>query len=514
MPNMDDISFWDSSPYTHRGGLWSDAARSDKPMSPLPHEEKPPASGSSVASDGKRPAEAEEQIFGTAPPGEALRAVSATSSPDDSSKRARRRSWFSVGDGLDGGGVRDDDVASASRGRKNRTGSIDQKTGGNMTNLFANNAMPAMVGEQDDVEHLSLRYSPRSSSVHSQTRSSRPQSVSSSPGDEANCLSESSAMSVSTSTATPVLPPASPRSLTDVSTTSLLSTLRLDKQKLGDTVREAMRKWGDNLTTLRKDMKRGAPQEELPDAGPMEDRARIEGVRHRANYADVRASVAMRKQASETERRASSPVPIPRQESRSSSGHVSSSPGSAVAGGDAHAAARLSRSLGDEGTGSYDRDFRYDGDERVEAPVIYTQPSEVRTMTIPAVQSDDGPEDFPSESKTTISRLWRSRTVSGQSQLPKAQANTQPEETRAPAAPLASTVVASKPVPPPLPPRSMTTTTVLVKGGSTSSDGSVLPASNGEIAVEVEGGTPGPEPEPGAVRQPGMKPPLPPRRSR
>lgn len=521
MPNMDDISFFDSSPYAHRGGLWSDAARYEKsepsPTSPEAESVKPVASepelSTSATSDEatsppiKRSQSAEDLVveassLDTVP---VIRSVSGTS--ESNLKASRRRSWFSAGGDDSDVGEEEVEESDGVRGRRSRTTSIAtprQEVPGSTSP-----AKPADEVEVDDETpgFLSPQYQGRSSSAHSQThsRSSRTGSISSSVGGDefSNYLSDSGAASKS------------PRHSVGSSTaSSFLSTLKskaADKQALSNSAKEAMRKWGVNWG-LKKDNNVNGSQDDVPDTGPSDTRIRTDSTHGRPSYAEVRAAVTERKERRDDG--GSAPIPIPNgkgmRSTSASSGHMASSTGAnaspplLIHGGSSEGsssskfvAPSLSRSATENVLGDplKDRDFTDVTEEHHRPSIIHTQPSQAR-MTIPGIHASHRGEPLsmgniapptPSpESKSkgpaiqSMYRLWKSPILTGQQQGSDNQPTTRTEtdERNGDVAPLSlSAEVASpppRPLPPPLPPRGISSS-VVVKHTADSLKDSIAP---------------------------------------
>ncbi|KAI6112492.1 hypothetical protein EDD16DRAFT_1693882 [Pisolithus croceorrhizus] len=562
LPNMDDISFWDSTPYEHRGGLWSDAARTEKPVTTLSEEAKTDVPPTSAVSEEK------ESLM--AQPTQSVGALAAeTPLPDRSStvcsapascsldsgnpKSSAPRSWFGLGEIIDNDDAKDGQDTGIPRGRRSRAQSAAEGSTTPSSGATAAPVSGALDTEEDAPKYLSPNFSPRSSSAHSQARSSRTHSVSSSVGGDSNPVSDSSAGSASQS----------PRhSFGTVSTTSsFLLTLKskaADKQALSNTARETIRKWGSNWATLRRDISRSGTQDEVPDAGPADQRSRSDSAHARPSYAEVRAAVAARREQhgqAEGAHNASSPIPIPQTGSLRTgdsvnSRSVDSSLGKTSDGVSASSKASgmaLSRSTGDKNAEPfYDHDF---GDDHPGPSPIHTQPSQARTMTIPGIHASHrgeimsignvAPPPHQAENKpkaTTIQsmyRLWKSPTLSGQQDGSESQTSARCEgmDRNQDVTPLAlssdSTPPSSKPVPPPLPPRTAFAAKLtpdlietrdligrpplptLQSGLASDVDGVLdreLPVSRSspEHVIEVA--------EPAQMRSPDSKPPLPPRR--
>jgi len=485
MPNMDDISFWDSTPYAHRGGLWSDAARTEKQMTTVVEEENARVSvttGVSKEPTSPPPILRTDSLATEVLSSDALsilRPEPTIDSSDTSPQPRRTQSWLGMGEESDHEGATAGDDSGNSRGRRSRATSSALREEGNVTpsaNATAS-ASDVLDDEHDIFRYLSPQYSPRSSSAHS--RSSRTHSISSSTGDECNPLSDSSAPSTSRG----------PRhSFGAVTTTgSLLSTLKSkagDKQTLS-TARETIRKWGVNWATLRKDMGRTGMQEEMADSGPTYQRTRTESTHNRASYADVRAAVTARREQQnhfETEHNGSLPIPIPQTGSPSALGRPGSSSAGSSSGKNSEGVSRspgmtLSRSGGDQTCGPlYDHDFRDDLDDHPDSSPIHTQPSQARTMTIPGIHASHrgeimsmgniaaSPPSPENKLKTTtiqnMYRLWKSPTLSGQQQGAESQTSSDIEGKKHHDEDVTPFVLSSeptpppsKPVPPPLPPR-------------------------------------------------------------
>lgn len=522
MPNMDDISFFDSSQYAHRGGLWSDAARREKsePGSTSPEVESvKPVSESDLSSTVVTSEEATSPSIDYshstedhASPFETLPiARSATTGTSESNPKASlRRSWFSSGgDGSDVGEGETEESDSV-RGRRSRTTSTT--TPRQETPTTPSPAKPADKMELDDEtpEFLSPQYLGRSSSVHSQTRSrsSRTDSISSSVGgdESSNYLSDSGAASKS------------PRhSVSSTTASSFLSTLKskaADKQALSNSAKEAMRKLGVNWG-LKKDNSVSGSQDDVPDVGPSDARIRTDSTHGRPSYADVRAAVTERRERKDDG--GSAPIPIPNgkgmRSTSASSGHMSSSTGAPVSpplvsqGGSSEGsssskfvAPSLSRSATENVTSDplKDRDFTDVTEEHHRPSIIHTQPSQAR-MTIPGIHASHRGEPLsmgniaplpPTESRSkgpaipSMYRLWKSPILTGQQQGPDTQSTGHTEtevERNADVAPLSlSADVASpppRPIPPPLPPRAIPSD-VSVKQTPDSSRDSISPSTS------------------------------------
>lgn len=576
MPNMDDISFFDSSSYLHRGGLWSDAARrkqsepaststevEEKDVKPAASEaDLPSISGPSeeaTAPSIKRSVSAEDLAVDASSLGGVPVTRSATTGTSDSNvKASRRRSWFSSG-GEDSD-VGEDVEESDLRGRRSRATSSTTPKQDIPANSYLDKPTGELVLDEDKPGYLSPQYKGRSSSSHSlaRSRSSRADSVSSSVsvgGDESfNVLSDTSA------------PSKSPRPSTSSNTaSSLFSTLKskaADKQALSNSAKEAMRKWGVNWGGLKKDSSVNS-QDDVPDVGPSDSRIRTESTHGRPSYAEVRAAVAERRERRDDG--GSAPIPIPngkgKRATSPSSGHTSllsgapASPSHMMQGGSSEGsssskfvAPSLSRSA-TENDPLKDRDFTDVTEEHRRPSIIHTQPSQARTMTIPGIHASHrgepmsmgniAPSSTPPESKPkgpaiqSMYRLWKSPILTGQAQGSDNQSTptrADTDERNADVAPLSlSADVASpsgRPLPPPLPPRTVSVVPRTPDSSKDSAVPSVLPASEEMRGASppVQGSSnPSPEPaetsppagtsEPVIVKGPDNRPPLPPRRS-
>lgn len=487
---MDDISFFESVEYEHRGGLWADAVRLDKPMTaPTPEVATKPSANvvGSHPSEETVPstlvhAHSEEEPATETPSLDSIPIIHpVTTSSEKASATARRRSWFSPVTDIELHCEHTVEVEEEIvRGRTERSAGQD----GDLTPLPDTTTMqPSDVSDndQDAREYLS----PRSSSAHSHTRSrsSRAHSISSSVGGDepSNYLSDTSATSKS------------PRhSLGTSTTSSFLSTLKSkagDKQALSNTAKEAMRKWG--VWGLKKDNGGNPSPDDLPDVGPSDHRPRTEGTRGRQSYADMRAAVIERRERDQSEgmNGSASPIPIPQGSGRDKRRSPSLSGGRMASYSSGSTSPGLSRSLGDNVSSDpfKDRDFTEAVEENPAPSLIHTQPSQARTMTIPGIHASHRGEVMSMGNVASVSpapeskpkgptiqsmyRLWKSPILTGQliQEAQTSSSSTSPgrgetNDRNPDVAPLSLTpeVISppSRPVPPPLPPRTISSVAV------------------------------------------------------
>ncbi|KAJ7508647.1 hypothetical protein B0H11DRAFT_1792686 [Mycena galericulata] len=316
LPNMDDIAFFESSAYSHRGGIWSDATRREKPPTfvseqvqdedgsvasvPLPD---PPSAEKDTSA--LRSTQSAVDLIRDAPPDAVdLSWSSSFSSGGDSSSTHtnKRKSWLST--------VRHDDLQSLAeqdgpveedmlqRGR-----SVDVDKSQNPRSRSTPNAsdipQPESSEGSDDSHLQPTGRTSRSSSTWGHSKS--------------NSAEEASKPSSEPST--------SFRNGSSPTSSSFLATLRSrDKQVISNTAKETMRKWGVNWTGLMKDSGGSSTGDEIPDHGSFVSRLRQDtnnsvAQKARASYAEVRAAVAERRGRERgsdgSPGRTSSPIPIP-----------------------------------------------------------------------------------------------------------------------------------------------------------------------------------------------------------
>lgn len=356
MPNMDDIAFFESSKYHHRGGIWEDASRHDRPI-PSVSETTPEYTTSAPVLDGPVPAttltgpvpstlqrshSAEELAADTGPPLEGVPiARSATQEVNNDSNsslstgaslstvgngngngtgtsRSRRRTWFSSVGSADLGPLEDEsEVAMDEETDPPRGRSVEPDTStaprSKSTPESPRVEAPPTVAKEATPDYLSPNRQPRSSSRHSQ-RSSL-----SSTDDESPSTTDSTSKSKSQPTKTPSSSPRSNNILSS-SPSSFLSTLKsraaaADKQALSNQAKEAMRKWGVNWGGLRRDGGGNNANDDGHDTGASESRTggdSSNSQKARASYADVRAAVAERKEREKsTATEPTAPIAIP-----------------------------------------------------------------------------------------------------------------------------------------------------------------------------------------------------------
>ncbi|KAI0361106.1 hypothetical protein OH77DRAFT_1391703 [Trametes cingulata] len=360
MPNMDDIAFFESFPYQHRGGIWADASRQERV--PIPSEEAPSTDGTSTPASAPPPEAPKieladtdfppiqrsrsadvEKVVSASPPEvtpihRAATTDIASTSALSTSPAARRRSWFpSVQEESDAGPSAGTNVSDAEESdSRGRTPGPDVNTGRRSSSTpnvptppnERDDKTPSAEDTGDDGHYLTPTPSNRrSASQNSRSASSRAASFSSQAGEFSDDGSDSQTASYRSKSPAP--PGSSPRQ-TPSSPSSFLQTLKSragDKQALSNTAKEAMRKWGVNWANFRRDnaatASAPAAVDEVPDAGHGDQRrsdGRGQGTR--PSYAEVRAAVEERRERerapleeassrSNQQQQTSEPIPVP-----------------------------------------------------------------------------------------------------------------------------------------------------------------------------------------------------------
>ena len=448
MPNMDDISFFGSSKYSHRGGIWADAARCERqhttmdgspdPNTHLPQVQvetgpeslsttlvspPPPTQDPNLAAflaednkdqDQEHPNDGpqkDDSFEASSPPRSTTSGVSQARSVPSSS--TRRRSWFAP--------ARDE----------------DPNTEPEPSLLHADDTLGR--GRPEVTTH-DTPSSPRSTSAHSDTSldpNVAPFEPSSLPKTPPPLQRRRELPQQPESDETAPAPSKSPQSLfgrvgTNASTNSgsstagsFFSTLKAraaDKEALKDSAKEAMKKWSANWASLKK----GGSEE----PGPGTDDGQSKG----SSYAEIRRHVEERQKTTHTPGSSTGANETP---SLSATSRTSPSP--RTQGGSRKPSISSSLSSGppasnpDPVSHSSSQDAQVDLDDRepekevtLPAPApqpIYTQPSAPRMMMIPGIHASHRgevqsmgyvvPKPEPEEPKLkapamqSVYRLWK-----------------------------------------------------------------------------------------------------------
>lgn len=479
---MDDISFFESLSYAHRGGIWADACRKKRtavdtlqPIIPPAHTTDTQGVHPTLSQNDMTPTEGlatiEPHDHQTSTPADAQSSKEA-SIADGSANGATphvnlRRSWFSgpvaddapvlVDQSLD-----DDQLANEdTRGRTSDTKVASTSTRPSSRKEEMTDAKIGDLGQDTAQPYLFSSEYRRSSSRQSQSDAN------------ASYDSEDSTKSISNASA-PI-----PRRTSDATSTmsssssppgasSFLSTLRnRDRQAIKDTAKEMARKLGN--WGLRKDWIT-TNKEPAPD----NSRATKDGSSSmiHANYADVRAAVVERKEREKMALRDATEMTTP----GTVGNEVSDTPDT-LANKDAMALSSMSlpppppehsrRSL------SRGRTVTEIDDAPLESPVtpILVQP-QGKTMTIPGIHANHrgevmalgyvAPPPVTDKNKNNyFHRLLKSPvlTDSEPSQGPidgvSGTSGTGEDITPTVGSSTGGTVSQTRPVPPPLPPRSL-----------------------------------------------------------
>ncbi|KAJ7292840.1 hypothetical protein C8J57DRAFT_8166 [Mycena rebaudengoi] len=491
LPNMDDISFFETSGFSHRGGIWADATRRERQPTSMP---QPPDEDASVASvplpeppsmDGNHLRSTQSAVdlsrdsssSSSTPDPEESSWSSTFPSGDDSTRATKRRSWFSSVRSDDLESLAEQDGYSEEDPRRGRSVDVDKPTAGRSRSTpSSSDPLPADSSEGSDDSYL------KPSGFSSQPSSVRGHLKSNSVEEYPNPSSEPS---------TPV------RGISGSPTAaSFLSTLKSrDKQAISNTAKEAMRKWGVNWTGLMKDSAGSSGGgDDMPDHGSFVSRLRADtnNTQHkaRASYAEVRAAVAERRGkergSDSSPGRTSSPIPIPETPKRERA--VSMQPGRPSQND--YGSSVVARTVSGESSSSVSTSKNTSSSPSVsrsntdalpppEQPPIHVQP-QAKMMTIPGIHASHrgevmsmgyvAPEPPPPtpEAKVknpaiqSVYRLWKnpSADVAQESASSSASSSSAPATEPVVSFPTATGSPPARPTPPPLPPRNARTASV------------------------------------------------------
>lgn len=320
LPNMDDIAFFESSKYKHRGGIWADASRNEREQFPTTpesqDEEKQPASApasnpATPLTPGMDPLDLQRSnsapieprsnvdiVSEVLPPALTSRAETiSTSSVSSTSSAAKRRTWF--------GNSRDEGVTSPEQPRNLELAQPERgRTGAPDATVSRRSSSTPHAPQTQDSSHLDASDNHSGSEdleeVASIRRSSSQHSSRSAPS-QGTPSQDNFAAGPSTSPAESLLagfksksPAASTKTLPGSPTSNFFQTLKTrDKQAISNSAKEAMRKWGVNWGGLKKDMQTTSGDEAAD--GEMRRQPENKTNTARPSYAEVRAAVQQRR---------------------------------------------------------------------------------------------------------------------------------------------------------------------------------------------------------------------------
>ena len=494
MPNMDDISFFGSSDYSHRGGIWADAARRERQhptmdgatnahtpqvqvetgpelisttlVSPLPPTRDPnlPAftednrdQDQEHSGDGPQK---DESFEASSPPRSTTSAVAQT--PSTSSSTARRRSWFMPARVEDSNTEPEPTLLHAddalSRGRLEET-----------TRDFSSSSRSASAHSDTGLDPYTTRSEPSSLPKtppplppRRELPPRQPETDETVPGPSKSPQSLFGRVGTNVTT-----------SSTSSTTSSFFSTLKAraaDKEALSQSAKETMKKWSTNWANLKKGT--------LNEPAPGTDDGQVKG----SSFAEVRRNVEERQRTISTPGNLTDTDDTP---SSSATGRTSPSP--PTQGGSRKLSVSGSLSTGSSTSNSdsvsqdapADREAETDATPPAPAPhPIYTQPSAPKMMIIPGIHASHrgevqsmgyvAPTPEPAEPKLkapaiqNVYRLWKnpgsSKESTESSYLEGGDAGSPPPQMPQSDLPAPTSLSPSPPnlkrkVPPPLPAR-------------------------------------------------------------
>ena len=337
MPNMDDIAYFETGPYEHRGGIYADACRkphAPSPGLPIPQDDAQttasvplPDAASMISTDSSPSASStptpkpDDASTHSAPPSLAvpLEGSSSTSSvgddsPDSIRGHARRRTWFSSVRSEDLNTLSapnffsDGDVSKPAEEERGRT--LEPEKVSAPRSKSTPNQPEVRSGSPESIPQTETLQS-KAPSVHSTSSSRRSVSQQITNTDQLPQVEEP-IRSPSLST------PNTPRKASDASQVtrspsppSFFSTLKskaaaADKQAISNTAKEAIRKWGVNWGGFKKEASTASQSSDdggssPPRPGLHPDVSKAAAAHNkRASYAEVRAAVAERKERERT----------------------------------------------------------------------------------------------------------------------------------------------------------------------------------------------------------------------
>ena len=300
MPNMDDIAFFETLDYEHRGGIWADTCRkphkqpvgnppvddaqsvasAPTPQTTSPPEATPqPSSKSTVDIPAPTPVVASTSIE-----------ADETVKEQASSTATRRKSWFSAGSAEEFTAALS---STSSQGEpaedRGRTlGPEDSESsraspGKSSSSRSTSSSMPSSMSDPETPQLSSTVQ--RSNSRRSTSRHSVVQDF-----GERSDSGDTRSSSRPTTPRRPSDASSKQRSPSPPSFFSSLKSKAADKQALSNTAKEAMRKWGVNWGGFKSDTPPTAPDSQAASlTSPREEVSFLQ--KAKASYAEVRAAV-------------------------------------------------------------------------------------------------------------------------------------------------------------------------------------------------------------------------------